>query len=86
MNDTKIIVKIIGLKGHCNAGQKVGDECEVSPYHASNLCVAAYHSRYPYIVSMTYGGKTPWQEDPNIMEGLACPDGINVVTVKLIKK
>jgi uncharacterized repeat protein (TIGR04076 family) len=86
MNDTKIIVKVVGLKGNCNAGHKVGDEFEVTPYTASNLCGAAYHSIYPYIVTMTYGGKTPWQENPNIMSGLACPDGFNLLTMELKKR
>ena len=81
----KLIVKITGLKGHCNAGHKIGDQFEVSEYISSDLCGAAYHSIYPYIVSMEFGGVAPWQSEKDVIGNLACPDGYNLLTMEIVR-
>ncbi len=81
----KFVVKVTGLKGHCNAGHKIGDQFEVSKYVSSDLCGAAYHSIYPYIVSMEFGGMAPWQIEKDVIGALACPDGYNQLTMEIVR-
>lgn len=87
-NKPKIGYKIIGtikdIKGHCNAGHKIGEKIELSGYNAGGLCGFFYHDIFPYIMMLQFGGSFPaeWGVDPDIVE-LECPDRTNVVKIEL---
>ena len=75
-------VKITGLKGHCRAGHKVGDCIKVSPLDAGGLCGSAFHSIFPMLMALNFGGKLPWDPDGHVAYS-ACPDLRNQMTMEI---
>jgi len=51
----RVVGKIIGLKGSCNAGHKVEDEFELSGHDTAGLCGFFYHDIFPYIIMLQLG-------------------------------
>lgn len=77
----KIIARVIGLKGTCATGHKVGDSFSISIHNPGELCGVFYHDIFPTISVLQFGGSFPWSEKDVV--GLECPDRQNVVSVKL---
>jgi uncharacterized repeat protein (TIGR04076 family) len=84
---TQIGYKVIGtiktVKGHCNAGHKVGDVIELSGHNTGGLCGFFYHDIFPYIIMLQFGGSFPpeWG-DPDVVV-MDCMDRWNTVTIEL---
>jgi len=79
----KLVGKILKIKGHCNAGHKVGDEFELSVHKAGNLCGFFYSSIFPYIMMLQFGGGFPSEwGDPDVVV-LECMDRANAVVIEL---
>ncbi|MFX0042985.1 MAG: TIGR04076 family protein [Candidatus Hodarchaeota archaeon] len=80
----QIIGTIKDIKGHCNAGHKIGDEIKLDGHKAGGLCGFFYHDIFPYIIMLQFGGSLPaeWGGDPDVVE-LECPDRTNVVKIEL---
>lgn len=79
----KIKVVVVGLKGECNAGHKVGDSFNVSCYDSSGMCGFLYNTIFPVLNVMQFGGAYPWGGDELQYN---CPDGYNMLTVKLTRE
>ena len=79
----RVIGTIKAVKGHCNAGHKVGDQLELSGHDTGSLCGFLYHDAFPYIIMLQFGGGFPpeWG-NPDIVE-LDCMDKSNTVTIQL---
>ena len=76
----KIRAEVVGLKGECNAGHKVGDEFDVSCYNAGGMCGFLYNAIFPTLNVMQFDGAYPWGADELTAN---CPDGYNLLTIKL---
>lgn len=77
----KVIGKVIGLKGKCNAGHFIGEKFEISCHNPGGLCGFFFHDIFPNLSVMQFGGAFPWG-DPNVLE-MECPDRHNVLTIRL---
>ncbi len=86
-NDPGVGFKVIGtiksVKGHCNAGHKVGDQFPLSGHNTAGLCGFFYHDIYPYLIMLQFGGGFPKEwGDPDVLQ-LECMDKTNAVTIQL---
>ena len=86
LNLSKVRYKIVGtikeVKGHCNAGHKVGDKIEINGQDSGGLCGYFYHDIFPYLIMLQFGGSLPWSEDPDVVEW-ECADRTNAVKIEL---
>ena len=80
----KVTGTIKSIKGHCNAGHKVGDEFQITGRDAAGLCGWLYYSIFPNVVILQTGGD-PWGDGVRVEKGLLmrCPDIDNEVTIEL---
>ncbi len=77
----KVLATVIGAKGKCSAGHKVGDSFEISCHDPGGLCGFFYHDIFPSLSTFQFGGNLPWWQGDSIE--LSCPDHFNLVTLKL---
>lgn len=80
----KVIGTIKSVKGHCNAGHKVGDKVEISTRKTAGLCGWFYYDMFPNIV-MLQTGCDPWGDGVRVEKGILmrCADIDNEVTIEL---
>ncbi len=76
-------IKLISNKQPCHCGQQIGDEWEFGEKTPGNMCFAAYNSIFPFALVLKYGGRFPWQEDPDAVTA-SCPDPdvVNVFEIR----
>jgi uncharacterized repeat protein (TIGR04076 family) len=89
---TKVIGKVIDVKGVCVAGFKVGDELDLTipciPEDFNDwkkkpkICPHLISTIFPQILILQSGGKLPWQKKENEIQ-VICPDPDNTVTIIL---
>lgn len=75
----RIKAEVIGLKGQCNAGHKVGDQFEVNCYNTAGMCGFLYNAIFPTLNVMQFEGSFPWGSDEAVLN---CPDSYNLLTIK----
>lgn len=78
----KVAVKVISQKGTCVAEHKVGDQWIIEKTTPGGVCLGAYHSLYPNVRTLMFGGVLPWAEDPDTAI-VACPDAKNPVVFEV---
>ena len=70
----KIIVTVKSMKGHCNAGYKVGDTIEIEHGKVSGIkCLLSLNAISPPIYMLRWGGQYPWSGNPPVVTQ-ECPD------------
>ena len=82
----KIIGTIISVKGRCWMGQKAGDTFELSGNKTGGLCGHLFHTIYPYLIMLEYGGSFPddaANEWPGDRPEFIFPDAYNQVKIQL---
>lgn len=80
----KVAATVMGVKGKCSTGHKIGETFEISCYNSGGLCGFFYHSIFPSLSTFQFGGSYPWWSG-DIVE-LTCPDPQNQVTLRLERK
>ena len=75
----RIKAEVIGLKGQCNAGHKVGDQFVVNCYDTGGMCGFLYHAIFPTLNVMQFEGSFPWGSDEAVLN---CPDSYNLLTLR----
>jgi uncharacterized repeat protein (TIGR04076 family) len=85
----KVVIKIISVKGTCEAKHEVGQEFDLSrdfilgyERHPNTICPAALFAAYPNYRVLRFGGSLPWEEDEDVAH-VACPDPFNPVVIQL---
>ena len=79
----RVVGTIKAVKGSCSAGHKVGDQIELGGHSSGGLCGFFYHSLFPYIIMLQFGGGFPAEwGDPDAIE-MDCMDKWNLVTIEL---
>jgi len=74
---------IKAVKGTCSAGHKVGDVIDLSGRNTGGMCGYLYHSLFPYLIMLQFGGGFPVEwGNPDVVE-IDCMDKMNVVTIEL---
>ncbi|MFX0114699.1 MAG: TIGR04076 family protein [Candidatus Hodarchaeota archaeon] len=76
------VVKILE-GGTCPRGHRPGETYNW-PDDQGELCAAASHVLYPYIIGLQTGGSFPWEENPDVCT-ICCPDYKNPVVFKLTR-
>ena len=77
-----IALKVVSQKGTCMQEHKVGDEWLLERKTPGGMCPSAFHSIFPYIRILMFGGVLPWSDDPDAVE-IACPDAKNPVVFEI---
>jgi uncharacterized repeat protein (TIGR04076 family) len=85
----KVILKIVSVKGTCNAGHREGQEFDLSKEFTLGitkdgkaLCPSAFYAAFPYYRTLRFGGEFPWEKDKDLAHA-ACPDPFNPVVMEL---
>jgi uncharacterized repeat protein (TIGR04076 family) len=78
----KVSVRVVGQKGTCEAGHKVGYQWVVDEKTPKGLCIFAFVSMLPSLPALMFGGSFPWEKDPDVTTA-ACPDADNPVVFEL---
>ena len=88
-NPFPVILKIISVKGKCNANHQVGQEFDLSKEFklgitedGKALCPSAFYAAFPYWRALRFGGELPWEEDKDLAH-VACPDPFNPLIMEL---
>ena len=88
-NPVKVVLKIVSVKGTCNAGHKVGQEFDLSKeftlgYREDGkaLCPSAFHAVFPSWRVLRFGGEMPWEENKDLAH-VARPDPVNPLVMEL---
>jgi len=88
-NPAKVVLKIVSVKGTCNAGHKVGQEFDLSKeftlgYREDGraLCPSAFQAVFPSWRVLRFGGEMPWEKNKDLAH-VACPDPVNPVVMEL---
>lgn len=81
----RLVGKVVRVNGECSAGHHLGEEFNLTlcsedgaTQRAPRLCSFFYHSLFPYITTLQFGGSFPWEENENIFTA-GCPDNRKVV-------
>ncbi len=78
----RVQAKVINQKGHCEAGQKVGDEYVIGNTAPAGMCVWAFYTLFPFVSALQAAGAFPWEADKDTTT-VACPDAGNPVVFEL---
>ncbi len=78
----EVTTKVISQKGHCAMGHKVGDRFVMADKTPSGMCSWAFHSLFPFLTVLQFGGSFPWENDRD-KTTVACPDPTNPVVFEL---
>jgi uncharacterized repeat protein (TIGR04076 family) len=86
MKDYELEAEVVEIRGigRCPLGIKVGDKFEIDD-EGSDLCGWAYHTMFPFLTVLQYGGSFPWEpySDQSL---ICCPDPHNTVVFKITRK
>lgn len=77
-----VVVRVISQKGTCTQEHKVGDKWVIGHKTPEGMCLSAFHTLYPTIRTLMFGGALPWEADPYVTT-IACPDARNPVVFEL---
>ncbi|MEW6441066.1 MAG: TIGR04076 family protein [bacterium] len=79
----RVVGRIKETRGTCQVGHKAGDTLELDAHDPAGICGFLFHSAFPYLVMLQFGGGFPpeWG-GPDVVE-LDCPDRANAVTLEL---
>lgn len=76
----KIEVEVAECRGKCFYGYKVGDKWQTQGLKTiPNFCGAAFHTLFPALFALNFGGRYWFMPDPNSLDTVTCPDGGHVV-------
>lgn len=84
MNGHKIKFKVISQQGTCVAGHKVDSEFVMKDdFCPDGMCGWAFHTCFPFAMTIMYGGRFPWDQNPG-RTTVACPDAENPVVFEVM--
>jgi len=83
MPGCKVTVTCTDVKGHCAAGQQVGDSATFDGMNfQGRLCIHSLASMMSKVFAMHQGVNFSWLEDPDVATH-ACPDAANPVVYEI---
>ena len=78
----RIKITVDSVHGTCPLGNKPGREFLIERTTPAGMCLSAFHTLGPAIQVLRYGGRFPWEKDPDTAY-VACPDHINRCVFRL---
>jgi uncharacterized repeat protein (TIGR04076 family) len=68
-----VTITLVSNNRPCHAGHQIGQQWTYDYFTPAGMCSSAWHTVYPWAMTMAAGGVFPWQEDPEVMR-VSCPD------------
>ncbi len=82
---TSVEAKVIGQKGVCGLGHKIGDVVKFTESGIEGkICIHALYSMLPAVFAMMFDSHFPWLKDPD-KKTHACPDAYNPVVFEVMR-
>jgi len=79
-NPKKMVVEVAQCTGKCFYGYKLGQKWETTGLATiPNFCGAAFHTMFPALFALNFGGKFWFMKDPDCIDTVTCPDGGHMV-------
>lgn len=79
-NPQKMTVEVAQCAGKCFYGYTLGQKWETKGLKTiPNFCGAAFHTMFPALFALNFGGKFWFMRDPDSIDTVTCPDGGHVV-------
>ena len=78
----EVVARVVSQNGTCDGGHKVGDEWIIGSKTPGGMCLSAFHSMFPALRVLRFGGSLPWEPDPDAAT-IDCPDTANPVVFEL---
>lgn len=85
----KLVGKIVEIKGICHVGHEVGEVIDLTVFDENGLtkkgielCPFFLDSLFSCLCVMQFGGRFPWEEDPNVLVA-CCPDLKNRAKIRI---
>ena len=76
----KMVLEVVKAEGKCSFGYKVGDKWETTGLKCiPEFCGAAFHTAFPALFALNFGGKFWFMKEPNAIDTVTCPDGGKIV-------
>lgn len=76
----KMVIEVVKAEGKCSFGYKIGDKWETSGLKCiPGFCGAAFHTAFPALFALNFGGKFWFMKEPNAIDTVTCPDGGKIV-------
>ena len=80
INPKKMVVEVAQCTGKCFYGYKLGQKWETKGLQTiPNFCGAAFHTMFPALFSLNFGGNFWFMKDPDSIDTVTCPDGGKIV-------
>ena len=79
---TGLKIKAIGLHGDCRWGILPNMQFNLEQLTPHNMCLAAFHTAIPYILTLKNGGRFAWLRDRNVVI-FQCPNPEVAVVMNL---
>ncbi|MCL5961415.1 MAG: TIGR04076 family protein [Chloroflexi bacterium] len=78
----EVAVTVKSVKGHCALGHFEGQRFRLGEKTPGGMCPSAYFAMYPSVRVLQFGGRFPWDDDPDCTE-MCCSDPGNPVVFEL---
>ncbi len=78
----RVVARVLSQQGSCEAGHCTGDEFVIGQTTPAGMCSWAFYTLYPFAQVLQFGGRFPWESDPDVAR-VACPDADNPVVFEL---
>ncbi len=78
----KLEATVVGQKGKCVAGHKVGDKIDLNDIKAPPICKGLLSALQSQAMVLKFDGNLPWLKDKDVAR-IACPDPENPVVVEI---
>ncbi len=76
----KMLIEVEKCSGKCFYGYKLGKKWETRGLKTiPDFCGAAFHTLFPALFALNFGGKFWFMENPDCIDTVTCPDGGHVV-------
>jgi len=76
VNDLRIRVTVDSVAGKCPLGNRPGKAFIIERTTPEGMCLSAFQAINPAIQVLRYGGRFPWEKNPDEAD-VCCPDHIN---------
>lgn len=75
-------ITLVSQKASCPNGHCVGDEWLVERKTPGGMCLSAFNSLAPFLMTLRFGGDFPWERQAGEVT-VCCPDAEVVNTFRL---
>ena len=80
-----IRIRLLSQRRECPNGHAPGEEWIVDGKTPAGMCLSAFHSLSPFLMTLRFGGNFPWEPEGTVT--VCCPDSqvVNVFRLERIE-